>query len=160
MIREAKLDDAQSIIDIYNNYIENTTVSFETIPLSANQMQARIKDISAEYPFLVYEECGHVAGYAYVHRWKERAAYNNTLETTIYLDQNYKHHGIGKALMTRLIEECRQRGYRVLIACITEENTESLAFHKSIGFCQVSRFHNVGEKFGRLLDVVDMELQL
>ena len=160
MIRNVKLDDAKCIVNIYNEYIEKTTVSFETEPLTTAQMQMRIKEISSEVPYFVADEDGVIIGYAYAHRWKERAAYNKTLETTIYLDTNHRHHGVGKQLMSHLTEECKRRGYRVLIACITEENTESLAFHKHLGFKQVSCFHNVGEKFGRLLDVTDMELQL
>ena len=67
---------------------------------------------------------------------------------------------LNTADIQHVIDECRSLGYRVLIACITAENTGSLEFHKSLGFTQVSFFHNVGEKFGRLLDVIDMELQL
>lgn len=160
MIRNVKLDDAKCIVNIYNEYIEKTTVSFETEPLTAFQMQMRIKEISSEFPYFVADENGAIIGYAYAHRWKERAAYSKTLETTIYLDMNHRHYGIGKQLMSYLIEECKRRGYRVLIACITGENTESRAFHKHLGFKQVSCFHNVGEKFERLLDVTDMELQL
>lgn len=152
--------DAPGIADIYNRYIRETTVSFETEPLSAAQMRERIDGIADKYPYYVYETDGTVAGYAYVHPWKERAAYSGTLETTIYLDPSHKHMGIGSKLMKHIADECRRRGYRVLIACITGENTESIAFHKALGFRQASLFHNVGYKLGRLLDVVDMEYQL
>ena len=101
-----------------------------------------------------------MVGYAYVHQWKERAAYTKTLETTIYLSSDVKHAGIGSALMQQIIKDCRQLGYKVLIACITGENLESIQFHKKLSFVQASLFHNVGKKFGRWLDVVDMELQL
>lgn len=160
MIRKVKLEDAESIVNIYNKYIENTTVSFETEPLSADQMRQRISDISSHYPYFVYEKEGKVLGYAYVHLWKERAAYSKTLETTIYLTPEEKHCGVGTELMKHVIDECRQLGYRVLIACITGENTESMKFHETLGFKKASHFHDVGEKFGRLLDVVDMELKL
>lgn len=160
MIRKVKTDDAADIVEIYNYYIEETTVSFETTPLTVKQMGERITEISRLFPYFVYEIDGRVAGYAYVHKWKERAAYSNTLETTIYLDRNVKHKGIGTELMRRIICECRNCGFRVLIACITGENSESIEFHKSLGFSKASLFHNVGEKFGRFLDVVDMELQL
>ena len=161
MVRKVNPDaDAQPITDIYNEYILNTTVSFETQPLTTGQMRQRIASISAKYPYLVYEHDGAVVGYAYVHLWKERAAYCHTAETTIYLSSVCKHHGIGKSLMSRLIEECRKRGFRMLIACITAENKESIAFHSSLGFAEASHFHNVGEKFGRWLDVVDMEMDI
>ena len=152
--------DTNAITAIYNQYIEKTTVSFETDTLSTEQMRKRIRDISSEYPYLVYETDGQVIGYAYVHRWKERAAYSLTVETTIYLSPGHKHEGVGTALMHELIERCKAAGYKVLIACITGENTESINFHSSLGFVQASHFHNVGYKFGRMLDVIDMELQL
>lgn|GEM_PF-4170485 len=76
------------------------------------------------------------------------AAYSNTMETTIYLSKDARHRGIGKLLMERLIELCRQDGYRVLIACITGNNTESIEFHKGLGFTHASNFHNVGFKHG------------
>lgn len=160
MIREVKLDDAADIVNIYNRYIAETTVTFETVTLSIEQMRQRIKDISHHFPYYVYEKEWKVVGYAYVHQWKERAAYSKTLETTIYLSSDVKHAGIGSALMQQIINDCRQLGYKVLIACITGENIESIQFHKKLGFVQASLFHNVGEKFGRWLDVVDMELQL
>lgn len=152
--------DADAITAIYNHYIEKTTVSFETDTLSTTQMHKRICNISSEYPYLVCETGGQIVGYAYVHRWKERAAYNLTVETTIYLSSGHKHEGIGTALMRELTARCKAAGYKVLIACITGENTESLDFHRSLGFVQASHFHNVGNKFGRMLDVIDMEMQL
>lgn len=152
--------DTDAITAIYNHYIEKTTVSFETEKLSTAQMHKRICDISSEYPYIVYETDGQVVGYAYVHQWKERAAYHLTVETTIYLAPGHKHEGIGTVLMRELTARCKAAGYRVLIACITGENAESLDFHRSLGFIQASHFHNVGYKLGRMLDVVDMELQL
>lgn len=160
MIREVKIDDAVAIVDIYNHYISHTTVTLETTPLTTEQMRQRIIDISCHFPYLVYESDGKVAGYAYVHLWKERAAFAHTLETTVYLAPDAKHEGIGAKLMQPIIDHCRQRGFRVLVACITAENQESIDFHKRLGFTQASLFHNVGYKFGRWLDVVDLEMQL
>lgn len=160
MVRKVCITDAADIVSIYNKYIMDTTVSFETEPLTVEQMMQRITDISRNFPYFVYQSDGRILGYAYVHKWKERAAYCKTLETTIYLDAGAKHSGIGTMLMEKLVNECRQLGYKALIACITGENHESIAFHENIGFKQVSRFRNVGEKFGRMLDVVDFELEL
>lgn len=160
MIREVNLQDAASIAAIYNEYIEKTTATFETAPLSAKQMEQRIEEIAKAFPYFVYVSDNKVIGYAYAHKWKERAAFCDTLETTIYLDSQSRHRGIGKELMQHIIKECKLRGFRVLVACITAENTESTEFHKSLGFKQASLFHNVGRKFGRILDITDMELQL
>lgn len=152
--------DCKAIAGIYNGYVESSTATFETEPVSEEEMRRRISDIAASYPYLVYEVDSKIAGYCYAHAWKERAAYSKTLETTIYLSEGYKGKGIGRMLMTELIEECRKRGYHALIACITAENEESRAFHLKSGFKQVSLFEKVGIKFGRRLDVVDYELLL
>lgn len=158
--RNVTLDDAGEICRIYNPFITDTTVSFEQEPLSVEAMRQRIIDISSHYPYIVCEVDGEIAGYCYVHPWKERAAYGGTMETTIYLDDRYKHQGIAKELMTLLIDRCRHLGYHSLIACITADNEESCHFHARLGFKLVSHFKAVGHKFGRDLDVVDYQLIL
>lgn len=160
MIRPVTLSDAERITEIYNHYIAETTISFETEPLTVAQMEARINDISAHHPYFIYESNGMILGYCYAHPWKERAAYSATLETTIYLDKDATHRGIGRQLMQHLIEACRAKGFHALIACITADNAPSITLHKELGFRQVSLFKEVGRKFDRLLDVVDMELLL
>lgn len=160
MIRRVRECDAQGIAGIYNDYVLNSTISFEVEALTVEQMRQRIADISARFPYFVWEEDGEIAGYCYAHPWKERAAYHNTLETTIYLSPRYIGKGIGHKLMQRLITECRQCGFKVLIACITANNVTSIDFHRRLGFSQVSHFEQVGEKQGQLLDVIDMQLTL
>ena len=160
MIREVRPDDAAQIAGIYNRYILETTISFETQPLSAEDMRIRIEEISSYFPYFVAENNGKLTGYCYAHPWKERAAYCKTLETTIYLASEAKGRGLGTRLMTQLIKECRNRGYHTLIACITAENEESCQFHERLGFKKVSHFEQVGQKFGRWLDVADYELML
>ena len=160
MIRPVKVQDADAITAIYNHYVTETTVSFETKPLTVSEMAARIEDIASQYPYCVYEEDGRVLGYCYAHRWKERAAYGCTAETTVYLAPEAIGRGIGRALMTEIIDWCRSLLFKSLIACITAENTASIDFHRSLGFTQVSDFKEVGYKFGRYLDVVDLQLTL
>lgn len=158
-IRPVREEDAPDITDIYNHYVTETTVSFETEALSTDSMRHRIKEISASYPYFVAEENGRVVGYCYIHQWKERAAYRNTMELTIYLDLHHKRKGTGTMLMQHLLTACRNmESCKNLIACITEENHDSIAFHERMGFKKVSHFRNVGFKFGKWLDVVDMEL--
>lgn len=160
LYRNVLPDDAAEICRIYNPFVTDTTVSFEQEPLSEEAMRRRIEDIASQYPYIVCEVDGHIAGYCYVHPWKERAAYGGTMETTIYLDDRYKHQGIAKELMTLLIDRCRHLGYHSLIACITADNEESCHFHARLGFRLVSHFKAVGHKFGRDLDVVDYQLIL
>lgn len=159
-IREVDYSDAASIADIYNYYVLNTTITFETKPVSSEEMKLRIKDISSRGPYFVCVDHDVVLGYCYVHGWKEKAAYRYTNETTVYVSPDYKRHGVGSALVSRLIESCRDAGLHALIACITQGNEASVAFHKRLGFERVSRFREVGWKFGKWLDVEDYELIL
>lgn len=160
MIRKVRKEDAKQIAAIYNEYVLNGTQSFETEPLSDEDILDRMAAISSRFPYYVYEENSRIAGFCYAHLWKERAAYGKTLETTVYLSPEYKRRGIGTKLMEHLIEACRKQGYKALIACITGENEESQLMHEKLGFRQVSRFEKVGIKFGTELDVVDYELLL
>ena len=160
MIRTVTTADAPVIADIYNGYIASSTATFETEHVSVDEMTRRIGDISARFPYFVWTEQGRVLGYCYAHPWKERAAYCNTWETTIYLHESAFRRGIGRQLMQRLIAECRRLGAHALLACITAENKPSIAFHQSLGFRKVSHFREVGRKFHRWLDVDDLELLL
>lgn len=160
MIRDVKLQDAQAITDIYNEYVLNSTITFETEPLSVETMESRIKTLSKDFPYFVYEEDGKILGYCYVHHWKERAAYRYTLETTVYLSAQAKGKGIGTILMKKLISTCKEGGYHSLIACITAGNEESYHLHDKLGFKQVAHYKEVGLKFDKWIDVVDFELIL
>lgn len=160
MIRKVTIQDAQAIADIYNEYVLNSVASFETEPITELEMRKRIEEISSKYPYYVYEDTGEVKGYCYAHSWKERAAYKQTWETTIYVAADLQGRGIGTKLMNLLIEECRQAGAHALIACITGGNEKSILLHQQLGFRQVSQFPEVGMKFGRWLDVVDFQLLL
>ncbi|HOI27892.1 MAG TPA: N-acetyltransferase family protein [Paludibacteraceae bacterium] len=159
-IRKVKETDANAINAIYNDYIINTTITFETEKLTDETMEQRIHKLSVQGPYLVYEINGILVGYCYAHPWKERAAYSKTYETTIYLHSNYQHQGIGTDLMKSLIEECRKQGIHALIACIAGGNEASCKLHEALGFKQVSHFREVGKKFGKWIDVVDYELIL
>ena len=160
MIRYVTQRDVKRITEIYNDYIINTTISFEVKPLTEDEMRNRIESVLAHGPFLVWEEDSEIAGYCYAHPWKERAAYHNTLETTVYLAPQYFRRGIGSQLMRELINQCRVDNIKVLIACITANNEASIKMHEALGFKQVSYFSQVGEKFGQWLDVIDMQLTL
>ncbi len=153
--------DAAAIAAIYAPFVDNTEITFETVAPSAEQMRARLEEITGSFPGFVYElPSGEIAGYCYAHHWKVKAAYNPTLETTIYVDPAHARQGIGLALMEALINACREASTHSLIACITEGNDPSYRLHERLGFERVSYFRQVGYKHGRLLDVVDYQLIL
>ena len=160
MIRRVKPDDAHDIALIYNYYVENSTITFETDPVSNKEMADRIADISEKYPYFVFEESGKIVGYCYVSSWKKKAAYSKTVESTIYIVKDFQGKGIGRMLMNKLIYELKEKSFHAIIACITTPNPISVKLHEDLGFRKVSEFHEVGYKFGKWLNVGDWELLL
>ena len=130
MIRKVRKEDTPAITAIYNHYIAHTTITFELKPVSEEEMLTRIRHISEKYPYFVFETEGQIAGYCYVHGWKEKAAYNQSAETTIYLAPSHTGKGLGKELMLHLIEECRRYGLHAQIACISEGNEACFVFYE------------------------------
>ncbi|MDO4410676.1 MAG: GNAT family N-acetyltransferase [Akkermansia sp.] len=160
-IRSVQLSDAKAIASIYKHYVLHTPISFEIEAVSEAEMRSRISHIAARWPFLVCEdELGQLVGYCYAHEWKERKAYAQTLELTIYMKPDCCGKQLGASLMNQLIAECKEKGFSVLIACITAENKQSCSFFESLGFKRVSYFEKVGYKFDRYWDVVDYQLTL
>ena len=157
MIRPVTPADAAAIAAIYNHYVLHTTITFETAPVSEDEMRQRIAHISAHYPYLVEESGGTLTGYCYAHRWKEKEAYRLTAETTVYVAPDHHRQGTGRRLMSALLEASQQQGLHNLVACITVPNEASVRLHTSLGFRQVSRFSEVGRKFGQWLDIYDFE---
>jgi phosphinothricin acetyltransferase len=161
MIRKVADSDIPDITNICNYYILNSTAVFDEVPVREEDMLRSMNEIvSAGYPYLVWEENGAVLGYCYAHKWKSKAAYRFTLETTVYLAPDATGKGIGTKLIHRLADECRAIGTHSLIACITDENEGSLRLHRRLGFKDVSKFGEVGLKFGRWLGIIDLQLIL
>lgn len=160
-IRPVRMSDAARLAEIYNYYIVNTTVTLELEPITADEMARRISEISAFYPYFVYEKDGNILGYTYAHPWKTRAGYQgHSLETTVYLDVEARHMGIGRLLVEHLEETCRKAGYHVLIAYASDENKDSLAMHERLGFKQVAHYEEVGRKFDRWIGINSFEKKL
>lgn len=157
MIRKAEKEDAGAIAAIYNHYVVHTAITFETEPVSEEEMRGRIIRISAEYPYFVYEKDGLVVGYCYAALWKKRKAYGRTVESTVYVAPDRKREGIGRALMVRLMESLHRMHVHAVVACISIPNDESIALHEKQGFTKASHFRQVGWKFERWQDVGDWE---
>lgn len=161
MIRKVTLQDVHAIAGIYNYYIRHTTATFELHPVGEEEMRRRILSISTRFPYFVEEtEEGVLTGYCYAHTWKEKAAYDRTLESTVYVAPGKERLGTGTRLMHHLIEASRQTGVHSLIACITEGNLPSIRMHERLGFVQVSHFQEAGLKFGKWLGIADYQLML
>lgn len=160
MIRPVSVADAAAIAAIYNPYIEQTVISFEEMPVSLNDMEARIRAIGAEYPYLVWEENNEVLGYAYLNKWKERLAYRFAVEDSVYIKKGHERKGIGEALLTRLIDEARRRSLHAMVAVITIPNERSVGLHEKLGFRKIGQLDEIGFKLGNWLDVGYWELLL
>jgi L-amino acid N-acyltransferase YncA len=152
MIRQARESDVGRIVEVYNYYIKSTIITFELEPVAVDEMLHRIEKYSATSPFLVLEEAGNVIGYCYASPFRERDAYENTVETSIYLDKNCTGKGFGRKLYTRLLEDLSAR-YHVLVGVIALPNDVSVALHESLGFEKAGQLCEVGRKFERWIDV-------
>jgi phosphinothricin acetyltransferase len=152
-IRFAQPGDAAQILAIYAPYCDSSVVSFETASPSREQMTERIVRISADYPWLVAEIDGRIAGYVYATRFRERAGYRWTTEVAVYVGAGDQRRGLGRALYTALFSILRSQNYHKAVAGITVPNLASVALHESVGFRPVGNFEGVGHKSGKWLSV-------
>lgn len=154
MIREVTEQDAQAIADIYNYYILNTTISFEEDTLTASDIIARIrKTKSSGFSWFVVEQEGEVLGYAYTSKWKERAAYQHTVEVSVYLKHGTSSRGLGKQLYDVLFATFEGSAVHMVMGVIALPNEASIALHEKFGMKKVAHFTEVGKKFGQWIDV-------
>lgn len=163
-IREAQIEDADRLLEIYSYYVLNTAITFEYDLPTIQEFKERIKRTKMKYPYLVIEENGRIVGYAYAGPFVGRAAYNWSCEMTIYLDQHAQKHGYGRKLYEALENLLLEMGIINLYACIgypeMEDqylNKNSADFHEHMGFAKVGEFHKCGYKFGRWYNMIWME---
>jgi L-amino acid N-acyltransferase YncA len=151
-IRKATESDASAIAEIYNYYVLNTIITFEIDPVSPDDMRKRIEGKIVKYDWIVGEANGKITGYAYYGPYRERAAYDQTVESTVYLAKEERGKGYGRQIYGRLIEMATERGYRQMIGVIALPNPESVKLHSQLGFVEAGILKKVGYKFGRYLD--------
>ena len=160
MIRPATEQDVPEILSIYAPYVEYSTATFEyDVPCQRSFLQ-RFYDITAQFPWLVWEEDGRILGYAYASPPYSRAAFAWCAEPSIYLREEACGKGIGKKLYAALEKILDQQGYHVLYALITAENHDSIAFHQKMGYELKGNFPNCGYKFNRWLGLFWMEKRI
>ncbi len=148
LIRTANAADATSILEIYAPYIINTSLTFETEVPSSEALAQRINTYIENWPWLVYETNGSIAGYAYATRHRERIAYQWCVESSVYIHDNYQGTGIGTALYMALFEILKYQGCRNVYAVINLPNDKSVSFHERFGFTWFADYKNVGFKLG------------
>ena len=152
LIRLATPADAAAIHQIYRPIVRDTHISFEQKAPAVCEIAARIVKTLAQYPWLVCELDGRLAGYAYASAFRARAAYQWTAETTVYIHADFQRRGLSRALYSALLAVLREQGYCSAVGVIALPNEGSVRAHEKLGFRKVGIFTNVGYKAGAWRD--------
>ena len=164
-LRIATADDAAKLLEIYSYYVLNTAITFEYEVPTEEEFARRIRNTLQRYPYLVAQAGGLIMGYAYAGPFKERAAYQWSVETSIYVHKDYRHLGIGALLyreLEKILKEQNILNVNACIACPAREQDpyltkDSISFHEKQGYRLVGEFRQCGYKFNRWYNMVWME---
>jgi L-amino acid N-acyltransferase YncA len=161
VIRDARgRRDAAGCLEIYALYVRDTAVSFEERVPALDEFEQRIRETSATHPWLVLEDAGLLAGYAYGAPHRARAAYRWAVDVTVYVAPSHHRSGVGRLLYTELMQRLRRQRFRVACAGITLPNDASTGLHRALGFEPVGVYRRIGWKHGAWHDVSWWQLQL
>lgn len=161
IVRDATVEDAADILAIYNHAAVNTTAVWTDGPSDLKSRRDWIvARQQAGFPVLVAMSGAHVVGFASFGDFRPWPGYRHTVENSVYVDERHHRLGIGRSLVSALIERAGVMNKHVMIAGIESANEASIALHASLGFAEVARMPEVGCKFGRWLDLVLMQKQL
>src|SRR5215472_2257883 len=162
IIRSSREDDLGAITAIYRYHVLHGVASFEEVPPEREELALRRSRIVRQgLPYLVAEQSGRVIGYCYASLYRTRSAYRFTLEDSIYIDAAEVRRGIGRALLSTLVEQCCELGYRQMVAVIGgSDQWPSIRLHEALGFTRAGLLSAVGFKFGEWVDCVLMQRPL
>lgn len=162
LVRPANAKDIPAIQAIYAHHVLHGLASFEEVPPPADEMRRRFEEVTRQgLPYLVAEMADELVGYGYCSLYRTRSAYRYTLEDSVYVKEGRQGNGIGKALLSELVDRCAALGYRQIIAVIGDSaNAASIGLHASLGFVRAGNLRSTGFKFGRWVDSVLMQLPL
>ncbi len=152
-VREAALNDAAQIAEIYNEYVKKSVYTFEEIPVSPEIMENRIGEGTGRFPWLVFQGNEQILGYAYIGPYKSRCAYRLTAEVSIYVRQGHHSQGIGTRLYQELFPVAEKTPIHSIVAGIALPNPASVRLHEKFGFLKTAHFREIGFKFNRWIDV-------
>ncbi|MEJ5254003.1 MAG: N-acetyltransferase family protein [Acidimicrobiales bacterium] len=156
-IRLASPADAEAIRRIYNHEVTTSTVTFDLVPRTLEEQVEWIEARSGAHAVLVATEGDRVIGFASLSPYRDRPAYSTTVEDSVYVAQEARGRGVGRALLEELLKVATRHGFHTVIARIVGGHEASIALHRSVGFEIVGTEREVGRKFGRWLDVVIMQ---
>ncbi|MFE9243753.1 GNAT family N-acetyltransferase [Nocardiopsis sp. NPDC006938] len=159
-IRDATVTDAAACAAVYAPYVTDTSITFELVPPSSEEMARRITEAQRDHAWIVLEDEKGVLGYAYGGTFRTRAAYDRTCEVSVYLEHGRRRRGAGRALYSALMPRLAERGMRTAVACMTLPNDASLGLRRAMGFEDVGVMRRVGRKFDAWHDVAWAQLDL
>lgn len=154
-IRPGRESDTPAINDLYNYYVENTTVTFDIEPWTLERRRFWFRQFAhaGRHQIVVAERGGDVVGFAYSTTFRARSAYDRTVETTVYVHRDARRHGIGTALYTELFDRLAREDVHRAVACIALPNEPSIALHRELGFEFKGVIEEVGHKFDKFWDI-------
>ena len=158
MIREVRLSDAEQICSIYNYYIEHSIATFDEQIKDSLFFEEKIKLITQNYPWFVLEVEGEINAFAYASQWKDKSAYNKSVEGTVYVKNMSQEKGLGEKIYTHLIDSLRNKGFHSVVGVISLPNNASISLHEKLGFEKVAHFKEIGNKFNQMIDVACWQL--
>lgn len=162
LIRDLTADDLAAVADIYRDAVETGTASYELSAPDLSEMRIRFQSITDKcYPYMACcSKDGQLLGYAYASAFRTRPAYRWLVEDSIYIARDARGQGIGKQLLSSLVERCADLGFRQMVAVIGGASEASIAVHRACGFDHAGRLTGTGFKFDRWLDTVFMQRTL
>lgn len=158
IIRKATSEDLDGITEIYNDAILKTIATFDTEPKNYEEQRIWFEKHSCKHSILVAEQGDYIVGWASLSKWSDRRAYSDTAEISLYVHEEHQGKGVGRRLIQAIIQEGQRAGLHTVIARITEGNEISVHLYEAAGFEQIGIMKEVGRKFGKLLNVILMQL--
>lgn len=152
--------DVAAINEIYNWYILNSVATFDIEPQTQEEKLRWFRETRHPHCIFVAEEDGEVVGFSCLRKFREKAAYDLTVENSVYMHHEKLRRGVGAQLMDRLVEAGREGGFHSIMARISLPNEASVALHEAAGFTSAGVERQVGYKFERWIDVLIMQLLL
>ncbi|KES24065.1 MULTISPECIES: GNAT family N-acetyltransferase [Pseudomonas] len=161
LIRDANPTDLGALRDIYNDAVLNTTAIWNEVAIDLDNRRAWLELRAQQgFPVLVAEDAGEVVGYASYGPWRAFDGFRETVEHSVYVRADQRGKGVGPQLMQALVDRARAQGLHVMVAAIESGNAASIRLHERLGFATTGQMPQVGQKFGRWLDLTFMQLVL
>src|SRR5438132_9211393 len=157
IVRLARAEDGEAIHSIYNVEVTTSTVTFDLVPRTAEEQREWLRAHSGPHPAVVAVDVDEVVGFGSISPYRDRPAYATTVEDSVYVRRDRRGRGTGRLMLEELLRLARSHGFHAVVARIVGDHEASLALHRACGFTLVGMEREVGRKFGRWLDVVELQ---